>query len=88
MPLDSKCNRMKEFNKLFISFKSVKTKQTETRFEKELTLKNVNELYKKYCNAYKSNHDTDDELNEAKKKKFDHNQSKLVDKTDKESKIR
>ena len=51
-------------------------------------MKNVNELYKKYYNNYKSGYDTDDELNEAKKKKFDHNQSKLVDKTDKESKIR
>ena len=76
---------MKEFNK--ISFKTVKTKQTEERFEKERTLKNVNELYEKYCNAYKSDNDTGDELNEAKKKKFDHNQFKLVDKTDKELKI-
>ena len=76
---------MKEFNK--ISFKSVKTKQTEERFKKERTLKNVNELYEKYCNAYKSDSDTGDELNEAKKKKFDHNQFKLVHKTDKELKI-
>ena len=30
-------------------------------------MKNVDELYKKYYNAYKSDYDTDDELNEAKK---------------------
>ena len=87
MSLDSKCNRTKGFNKIFISFKSVKIKQTVKRFQKERTLKNVNELYEKYCNAYKSDNDTDDELNEAKKKKFDHNQFKLRDKTDKELKI-
>ena len=50
-------------------------------------MKNVNELYKKYYNNYKSGYDTDDELNETKKKKFDHNQFKLVDKTDKELKL-
>ena len=31
--------------------------------------------------------DTDGELNEAKKKKFDHKQFELVDKSDKESKL-
>ena len=36
---------------------------------------------------YESNYDTDGELNEAKKKKFDHKQLELVDKTDKESKL-
>ena len=35
----------------------------------------------------KSNYDTDGELNEAKKKKFDQKQFELVDKTDKESKL-
>ena len=35
----------------------------------------------------KSNYDTDGELNEEKKKKFDHKQFELVDKTDKESKL-
>ena len=39
----------------------------------------------KYYNAYKSDYDTDDELNEAKKKKFDYKQFKLGNKTDKES---
>ena len=50
-------------------------------------MKNVDELYKKYYDAYKSDYETDDELNEAKKKKFDYKQFGLVDKTDKESKL-
>ena len=31
MSIDSKYNRMKEFNKLFLNFKSVKTKKAETQ---------------------------------------------------------
>ena len=50
-------------------------------------MNNVDELYKKYYDAYKSDYGTDDELNEAKKKKFDYKQFGLVDKTDKESKL-
>ena len=50
-------------------------------------MKNGGELYRKYYNAYKSDYDTDDELNEAKKKKFDYKQFKLVDKTDEELKM-
>ena len=50
-------------------------------------MKNVDEPYAKYYSAYKSDYDTDDELNEAKKKKFDHNQFKLIDKADKELKL-
>ena len=88
LSLYSKYNRVKEFNELFITFKSVEIKKkTETRLRKERIMKNVNELYKKYYNNYKSGYDTDDELNEAKKKNFDHNQFKLVDKTDKELKL-
>ena len=37
------------------------------QFNKEQIMRNVNELYEKYYNAYKSHYDTDDELNEAKK---------------------
>ena len=59
---------MKEFNKLFLNFKSVKTKKTETQLKKERIMKNVDELYKNYYNAYKSDFDTDDELAENKKK--------------------
>ena len=40
-------------------------------------MKNVDELYEKYYNAYKNDYDTDDELNEAKKKEFDYEQFKL-----------
>ena len=49
-------------------------------------MKNVDELYEKYYNAYKSHYDNDDELNEAKKKKFDYKQVKPGDKTDEETK--
>ena len=66
MLLDSQYNRMKEFNKFFISSETVKTQKPETQLEKERIMKNVDELYKKYYNAYKSNYNTDGELNEAK----------------------
>ena len=52
--LDSKYNWMKEFNKLFLNFKSVETKKSETQLKKERIMKNVDELYKNYYNAYKS----------------------------------
>ena len=64
---------MKEFN-ILISFKSVETKaKTETRLKKDQIIKNVDELHKKYHSTYKSDYDTDDELNEAKKRNCDHN---------------
>ena len=50
-------------------------------------MENDDELYAKYYSAYKSDYDTDYELNEAKKKKFEDNQFKLIDKTDKELKL-
>ena len=68
MSLDSKYNRMKHFNKLLINFKSLKTKKTETQLKKERIIKNVDELYEKYYNAYKSDYDTDDELKKDQKK--------------------
>ena len=46
-------------------------------------MKNVDALYKKYCNAYKNDYDNDDELKEPKKKKFDQKLFELFDKTDK-----
>ena len=49
-------------------------------------MKNVDELDKKYYNAYKSDYDTD-ELNEAKQKRFDYKQFELVDKTHEELKV-
>ena len=42
-------------------------------------MENVDELYKNYHDAYKSDCDTDDELNEDKKKKFDYRQFELDD---------
>ena len=68
MSLDCKFNRMKEFNKLLISFKSLKTKKQKKQFQKERIVKNADELYKSYYNAYKSDYDTDNELKEDKKK--------------------
>ena len=50
-------------------------------------MKNVNKLYKKQHNAYKRDYDTDDELNEAKKKKSDYKQFELVNKTEEELKL-
>ena len=50
-------------------------------------MKNVDELYKNYYNAYKSDYDTDDKLKEDKKKKFDYKQFGLDDKINKESKL-
>ena len=88
MSLDSKYNRMKDFNKLLISFKSLKTKKKKkTELKKEQIMKNVDKLYKNYYNAYKSDYDTDDELKEYKKKKFDYKQFELDNKISKESKL-
>ena len=45
-------------------------------------MKNDDELYEKYYNAYKNDYDNDDKLSEGKKKKFDDKQFELFDKTD------
>ena len=50
-------------------------------------MKNVDELYENYFNAYKSDYDTDDQLKEDKKKKFDYKQFEIDDKISKESKL-
>ena len=50
-------------------------------------MKNVDELYETYYNAYKNDYDHDDELNEAKKKKIDCKQFELFDETDKKLKL-
>ena len=84
MSLDSKHNKMKEFKRLLNNFKSLKPLKQETQLKKERIMKNVDELYKKYYNFYKNDFDNDDELSEAKKKKFDYKQFELLDKTDKE----
>ena len=41
MSLDYKYNRIKEFNKLLIKFKTLKSKKPETQFKKEQIMKNV-----------------------------------------------
>ena len=50
-------------------------------------MKNVDELYEKYYNTYKNDYDNDDGLDGNKKKKFDHGQFELFDKTHKKSKL-
>ena len=87
MTLDSKLNRIKEFNKLLTNFKDLRLKNSKMQLKKNRIMKNVDELCKKYYDAYKNDYDTNDELNEAKKKKFDCKQFEFVDKTDKESKL-
>ena len=49
-------------------------------------MKNVDELYEKYYNAYKNDYDAD-ELSEAKKKTFYYKQFELGDKKDEEPKL-
>ena len=50
-------------------------------------MKNVDELYKKYYNAHKSDYDTNGELKEDKKKKFDYKQCELGDEINKKPKL-
>ena len=89
MSLDSKYNRMKDFNKLLISFKSLKTKKKEKRntTQKGANYEKWRRALQKYYNAYKNDYDTDDELKEDKKKKFDYKQFELDDEINKESKL-
>ena len=47
MSLDSKYNRMNEFNKLFINFKALRPKNPKMQVKKERIMKNVNEFYEK-----------------------------------------
>ena len=68
MSLGSKYKKLNDFNKRLIKFKKFTPKKTETQKKKERIMKNVDELYEKYYNAYKNDYDTDNELNEAKKK--------------------
>ena len=70
MSLDSKYNRIKEFNKLFTEFKALEPKNPKKQLKMEGIMKNVGELYENYYSAYKNDYDASDELTEAKKKKF------------------
>ena len=80
MSLDSKYNKLKNFTSLFTNFRNLKPKKPETQLKKEQIMKNVDELYEKYQNAYKNDYDAD-ELSEAEKKKIDYKQFELFDKT-------
>ena len=82
MSQDSKNNSMNKFTKLLTKFENLQLKKPETQFKKERIMKNVDELYEKYYNAYKNDYDAD-ELSEAKEKKLDYKQFDLFDKTDK-----
>ena len=86
MSLGSKYNKMKKFTNLLTIFKNLQAKNPKTQLKKERIMRNVEELYEKYYNAYKNNYDAD-ELSKAKKKKFDYKQFKLFDKTDKDLKL-
>ena len=87
MSLDSKYNRIKEFNKLLIKFKNLRPKNSKAQLKEERIMKNVDELYEKYYNAYKNDYDNDELSQEAKKKKFDYKQFEFIDETDKKAKI-
>ena len=87
MSLGSKYTIMKNYNKRLFKFKNVKPRKSETWLKKERIIKNVEEVYRKYYDACKEEYDIGGELNGAENKTFDYKQSKIVDKTDKESKL-
>ena len=84
---ESGYNNMKDFNKLLINFERLKTKKTEAQLKKERIIKNVDELYKNYFDAHKSNYDAIDTLGEDEKKKFNYKQFELGDEINKEPKL-
>ena len=65
MSLDSKYNKMKKFTNVLTIFKNLNPKNSKTQLKEERIMKNVDELYENYCNAYKN----DNELSEGKKEK-------------------
>ena len=71
---------MKKFTNLLTIIKNLKPKNPKAQFKKEPIMKNFDELYGKYYNAYRN--DTS-ELSEAKKKKNGYKQFEIFDKTDK-----
>ena len=54
MSLDSKCNKMKKLTNVLTNFKNLKPKNPKAQLKKERIMKNVDELYEKYYNAYKN----------------------------------
>ena len=71
---------MKKFTNLLTIIKNLKPKNPKAQLKKEPIMKNFDELYGKYYNAYRN--DTG-ELSEAKKKKIGYKQFEIFDKTDK-----
>ena len=80
MSVASKYNKIKKCTNLLTIFKNLKPKNSKSQLKKEQIMKNVDELYEKYQNAYKNDYDAD-ELSEAEKKKIDYKQFELFDKT-------
>ena len=55
---------LSKFTSLLTKFTNLKPKKPETQLKKEQIMKNVDELYEKYQNAYKNDYDAD-ELSKA-----------------------
>ena len=67
--------------------KLLKQEKERNTTQKRANYEKCRQALPKVYNACKSDYDTDDELNEAKKKKLDYKQFKLGNKTDKESEL-
>ena len=61
IPLDSKYNKTRKFNKLLTIFKNLKPKNSKTQLKNGRIVKYVDELYEKYYNAFKNEYDNNDE---------------------------
>ena len=55
--LSSKYTMMKNFNKKLIKIKNVKLTKLETQLKKKRIMKNVEEVHRKYYDAYKDEYD-------------------------------
>ena len=77
--IDSKPCELKEFYKLLSDFKNHKSITTETKNHKDRILDNVNQLYNKYFDTYKKNHNSED-LIERDEFFFDPKQLKILSK--------
>ena len=97
MSLNKELKKIDQFKDMSISsnhtimknFLSLKTlnQQNQKQLKKERIMKNVEEVYRKYYDAYKDKYDSSGEFNGPKNWKFDYKQFKIVNKTEKESKL-
>ena len=96
--LDSKHGELKEFYKLLSDLKNHKPITNETKIHKNGILNNVNQIYNKYFDTYKTNYDSEN-LNERDEKIIEPNQFKILgkkkqksewtkEKTERESRLR